>query len=37
MPFVQLIVFAKTRGDNFLQIESHEEENFRDSPSERKW
>jgi hypothetical protein len=33
---VQLIVFAKTRGDNLLQIESHEEENLSDSPSERK-
>jgi hypothetical protein len=33
---VQLIVFAKTRGDNLLQIESHEEQNFRDSRSKRK-
>src|SRR6478736_1192051 len=36
VPLVQLVVFAKTRGDNLLQIESHEEQNFSDSPSERK-
>src|SRR5439155_2527504 len=36
MPLVQLIVFAKTRGDNLLQIESHEEENLSDSRSKRK-
>src|SRR6478672_11059514 len=36
VPLVQFVVFAKTRGDNLLQIESHEEENFSDSPSERK-
>src|SRR6478672_4706162 len=36
VPLVQLVVFAKTRGDNLLQIESHEEENLSDSPSERK-
>src|SRR5580765_5281482 len=36
VPLVQFIVFAKTRGDNLLQIESHEEKNFSDSPSERK-
>src|SRR6478736_5605650 len=36
VPLVQLIIFAKTRGDNLFQIESHEEENLSDSPSERK-
>src|SRR5436190_5156032 len=36
VPLVQLVVFAKTRGDNLLQIESHEEENFTDSRSKRK-
>src|SRR6476620_7860584 len=36
VPLVQFVVFAKTRGDNLLQIESHEEENLSDSPSERK-
>src|SRR5207247_5506218 len=34
---VQLVVFAKTRGDNLLQIESHEEENLSDSRSKRKF
>src|SRR3954471_9634362 len=37
VPIVQFIIFAKTRGNNLLQIESHEDENFRDSPSERKF
>ena len=37
VPLVQFVVFAKTRGDNLLQIESHEDENFSDSRSERKW
>jgi hypothetical protein len=37
VPLVQLVVFAKPRGDNLLQIESHEEQNFSDSPSERKF
>src|SRR5204863_4136221 len=36
VPPVQLVVFAKTRGDNLLQIESHEEQNFSDSRSKRK-
>src|SRR3954463_12412182 len=37
VPLVQLIIFAETRGDNLLQIESHEEQNFSDSPWERKF
>src|SRR5204863_10168871 len=37
VPLVQLIIFAETRGDNLLQIESHEEQNLSDSHSERKW
>src|SRR6476659_5489822 len=37
VPLVQLIVFAKTRGDNLFQIESHEDENFSESGSKRKW
>src|SRR4051812_34251801 len=37
VPIVQFIIFAKTRGNNLLQIESHEDENFRDSRSERKF
>src|SRR5215468_2585460 len=37
VPFVQFVIFAKTRGDNLLQIESHEDENFSDSCSKRKW
>src|SRR5882757_975691 len=36
VPLVQLVVFAKTRGDNLLQIESHEEEILSDSRSKRK-
>src|SRR5258708_36448173 len=36
VPLVQLVVFAKMRGDNLLQIESHEEENLSDSRSKRK-
>src|SRR4029453_544567 len=36
VPLVQLVVFAKTRGDNLLQIESHEEQNLSDSRSKRK-
>src|SRR5213078_3528353 len=36
VPLVQLVVFAKTGGDNLLQIESHEEENLSDSRSKRK-
>ena len=36
VPLVQLIIFAETRGDNLLQIESHEEENFSDSRSKGK-
>src|SRR5882724_27727 len=36
VPLVQLVVFTKTRGDNLLQIESHEEENLSDSRSKRK-
>jgi hypothetical protein len=34
---VQFVIFAKTRGDNLLQIESHEGQNFSDSRSKRKW
>src|SRR5262249_8932797 len=37
VPLVELVVFAKTRGDNLLQIESHEDQNFSDSRSKRKW
>jgi hypothetical protein len=33
---VQFVVFAKTRSDNLLQIESHEKQNFSDSRSKRK-
>jgi hypothetical protein len=33
---VQFVVFAKTRSDDLLQIESHEEQNFSDSRSKRK-
>jgi len=33
---VQFVIFAKTRGNNLLQIESHEEENLSDSRSKRK-
>src|SRR5882672_5239607 len=36
VPLVQFVVFAKTRGDNLLQIESHEEEILSDSRSKRK-
>src|SRR4026207_1345676 len=36
VPLVQFVVFAKTRGDNLLQIESHQEENLSDSRSKRK-
>src|SRR5215831_17180680 len=36
VPLVQFVVFAKTRGDNLFQIESHEEQNFSDSPSKCK-
>src|SRR5262245_19889258 len=36
VPLVQFVIFAKTRGDNLLQIESHEEQNFSDSRSKRK-
>src|SRR6266550_6863620 len=36
VPLVQFVVFAKTRGDNLLQIESHEEQNLSDSRSKRK-
>src|SRR6266550_551138 len=36
VPLVQFVVFAKTRGDHLLQIESHEEENLSDSLSKRK-
>src|SRR4029077_18926037 len=36
MPLVQLVVFAKTRGDNLLKIESHEEEILRECGSKRK-
>src|SRR5215475_9577101 len=36
VPLVQFVIFAKTRGDNLLQIESHEDQNFSDSPSKRK-
>src|SRR6476469_7728197 len=36
VPLVQLVVFAKTRGDNLLKIESHEGENLSDSRSKRK-
>src|SRR5437763_14830033 len=36
VPLVQFIVFAKTRGYNLLQIESHEEQNLSDSRSKRK-
>jgi hypothetical protein len=34
---VEFVVFAKTRGDNLFQIESHEEQNFSDPRSKRKW
>src|SRR5215831_68373 len=37
VPLVQFVVLAKTRGDNLLQIESHEEQNFSDSYSKRKY
>src|SRR5215471_5916509 len=37
VPLVEFVVFAKTRGDNLLQIESHEDQNFSDSRSKRKW
>src|SRR5262249_25147560 len=37
VPLVQFVVLAKTRGDNLLQIESHEEQNFSDSCSKRKY
>src|SRR5881394_3678235 len=30
VPLVQFVIFAKTRGDNLLQIESHEEQNLSD-------
>src|SRR5437762_8230271 len=30
VPLVQFVVFAKTRGDNLLHIESHEEQNVSD-------
>src|SRR6266481_2874183 len=36
VPLVQFVVFAKTRGDNLLHIETHEEQNFSDSRSKRK-
>src|SRR5213075_3178833 len=36
VPPVKFVVFAKTRGDNLLQIETHEDENFSDSRSKRK-
>jgi hypothetical protein len=36
VPVVQLVVFAKTRGDNLFQIESHEEQKLSDSRSKRK-
>src|SRR6266850_4616022 len=36
VPLMQFVVFAKTRGDNLLQIESHEEEILSDSRSKRK-
>src|SRR5438874_3517476 len=36
VPLVQFVVFAKTRGDNLFQIESHEEQNLSDSRSKRK-
>src|SRR5262249_14087094 len=36
VPLVQFVVFAKTRGDNLFQIESHEEQNLSDSCSKRK-
>src|SRR5215208_4851067 len=36
MPLVQLVIFAKTRGNDLFQIKSHEKENFSDSRSERK-
>src|SRR4029453_18807656 len=37
VPLMQFVVFAKTRRDNLLQIESHEDENFSDSRSKRKF
>src|SRR5262249_32959145 len=37
VPLVQFVVFAKTRGNNLLQIETHEEQNFSDSCSKRKY
>ena len=36
MPFVQFVILAQSRGDNLLQVESHEEQNFSDSRSKRK-
>src|SRR5690349_6009934 len=33
---VQVVVFAQTRGDNLLQIESHGDQNFSDACSKRK-
>src|SRR5262245_16298839 len=37
VPLVQFVILAKTRGDNLLRIESHEDESFSDSCSKRKW
>src|SRR5437667_5333289 len=37
VPLVPFVVFAKTRCDNLFQIDSHEEQNFSDSRSKRKW
>src|SRR5918996_5177092 len=34
---VQLVILAQSRGDNLLQIESHEDKNFSDSSSKRKF
>src|SRR5262249_35843412 len=36
VPLMQFIILAKTRSDNLLQIESHEDESFSDSRSKRK-
>src|SRR5882724_12465649 len=36
MPVVQFVIFAKTRGDNLLKIESHKKRNFSDSRWKRK-
>src|SRR6266851_1912418 len=36
IPFVQFVILAQSRGDNLLQVESHEKRSFSDSRSKRK-